>query len=94
MPPHTARKPLNTYHHGDLRVALVQAALDEVNRELPHYRQIRNFKLIGNAFTPESGLLTLNGKLRRDAVSARFASEIYAMYEDRKERDAVSRQHA
>jgi long-subunit acyl-CoA synthetase (AMP-forming) len=65
-----------------------------VNRELPHYRQIRNFKLIGSAFTPESGLLTVNGKLRRDAVSARFASEINAMYEGRKGREAVSRQHA
>src|SRR3954471_24447499 len=30
MPPRPARKPLNTYHHGDLRDALVHAALDEV----------------------------------------------------------------
>ena len=30
MPPRLARKPLNTYHHGDLRDALVQAALAEV----------------------------------------------------------------
>jgi AcrR family transcriptional regulator len=30
MPPRLARKPLNTYHHGDLRDALVQAALQEV----------------------------------------------------------------
>jgi AcrR family transcriptional regulator len=30
MPPRPARKPLNTYHHGDLRDALVQAALGEV----------------------------------------------------------------
>ncbi len=29
MPPRPARKPLNTYHHGDLRDALVQAALAE-----------------------------------------------------------------
>ncbi len=79
---------------GTVKPAEAQAALDEVNRELPHYRQIRNFKLIGKAFTPESRLLTANGKLRRDAVSARFASEINAMYEDRKEREAVSRQHA
>src|SRR5437667_5836570 len=63
---------------GGVEPVEVQAAIDEVNRELPHYRQIRNFKLIGNAFTPESGLLTLNGKLRRDAASARFASELYA----------------
>jgi len=30
MPPRPARKPLNAYHHGDLRDALVQAALAEV----------------------------------------------------------------
>src|SRR5436190_17051896 len=30
MPARPARKPLNTYHHGDLRDALVQAALGEV----------------------------------------------------------------
>ena len=29
MPPRLARKPVNTYHHGDLRDALVQAALAE-----------------------------------------------------------------
>lgn len=73
--------------------AAVQEALDTVNRELPHYRQVRNFKLIGNAFAPESGLLTPTGKLRRDAVNARFALEISAMYEGRKEHEAVGRQH-
>lgn len=30
MSPRPARKPLNAYHHGDLRDALVQAALQEV----------------------------------------------------------------
>ena len=35
MPPRPARKPLNTYHHGDLRDALVQAALAEVELEGP-----------------------------------------------------------
>jgi AcrR family transcriptional regulator len=29
MPPRPARKPINAYHHGDLRDALVQAALGE-----------------------------------------------------------------
>jgi long-chain acyl-CoA synthetase len=79
---------------GTAEAAEVRAALDGVNRELPHYRQIRNFKVIGNAFTPESGLLTANGKLRRDAVNTHFASEINAMYEEKKEREAVSGQHA
>jgi AcrR family transcriptional regulator len=35
MPPRPARKPLNTYHHGDLRDALVQAALGDVERGGP-----------------------------------------------------------
>ena len=79
---------------GAVESAAVQAALEVVNLEMPHYRQIKNFKMIGNAFTPESGLLTANGKLRRDAVNIRYAAEISAMYEDKKEREAVSRQHA
>ncbi|HVH69496.1 MAG TPA: AMP-binding protein, partial [Candidatus Dormibacteraeota bacterium] len=79
---------------GIVEPVAVQAALEVVNRELPHYRQIRNFKIVGNAFTPESGLLTANGKLRRDAVNARFASDINAMYEEKKERESFSRQHA
>jgi AcrR family transcriptional regulator len=29
MPPQTARKPLDSYHHGDLRDALIKSALEE-----------------------------------------------------------------
>jgi long-chain acyl-CoA synthetase len=79
---------------GAVETAAVQAALDAVNPELPHYRQIRNFTVIPEAFTPESGLLTANGKLRRDAINARYASEINAMYESKGAREAASRQHA
>jgi AcrR family transcriptional regulator len=35
MSPRPARKPQNTYHHGDLRDALVQAALQDVERGGP-----------------------------------------------------------
>jgi AcrR family transcriptional regulator len=35
MPLQPARKPLNAYHHGDLREALVRAALGEVERGGP-----------------------------------------------------------
>jgi long-subunit acyl-CoA synthetase (AMP-forming) len=31
-------------------------------------------------FTIENGLLTANGKLRRDIIAARFAAEIERMY--------------
>jgi long-chain acyl-CoA synthetase len=79
---------------GQVEPASVQAALDTVNPELPHYRQIRNFTVVSDAFTPESGLLTANGKLRRDAVNARYASEISAMYDSKVGRQVASRQHA
>jgi len=65
-----------------------------VNPELPHYRQIRNFTLVPDVFSPENGLLTVNGKLRRDAINARYASEINAMYDSKAGREAASRQHA
>jgi long-chain acyl-CoA synthetase len=79
---------------GVIESAAVQAALDTVNPELPHYRQIRNFALVPDVFSPENGLLTVNGKLRRDAINARYASEINAMYDLKAGREAASRQHA
>lgn len=68
---------------GPIEPRTVQSALDAVNPDLPHYRQVRNFAVIREALTPENGLLTVNGKLRRDAINARFASQINSMY-DRK----------
>jgi AcrR family transcriptional regulator len=35
MPPRIARKPINAYHHGDLRDALVQAAMQEAEQGGP-----------------------------------------------------------
>jgi len=58
-----------------------QAALDLVNESLPHYKQVRAFHLLEEVFTIESGLLTANGKLKRDLIAERFRHEIDAMYE-------------
>ena len=61
----------------------VQRILDEVNAELPHYKQVRSFHIVSEPFTIESGLLTANGKLRRDEIAERFKSEIEEMYRAR-----------
>jgi long-chain acyl-CoA synthetase len=58
----------------------VQSALDMVNPELPHYKQVRGFVVRGEAFSIESGMLTVNGKLKRDVISARMKDEIEEMY--------------
>jgi long-chain acyl-CoA synthetase len=68
----------------------VQSALDAVNPELPHYRQIRNFAILSENLTPESGLLTVMGKLRREAINTRFAAEISAMYAEALESKAAA----
>lgn len=61
----------------------VQAALDAMNKDLPHYKQIRGFQVLGDTFTAENGLLTTMGKLKRDAIAARYADEIERVYAKR-----------
>jgi long-chain acyl-CoA synthetase len=65
---------------GNVAGAQVQAALDEVNPQLPHYKQVRAFVVRPEAFSIENGMLTANGKLKRDLISARLKSEIEEMY--------------
>jgi len=52
----------------------------QLNATLPHYRKIQKFHVEQKPFTVEDGLLTANGKLKRDAIAARFSEEIEAMY--------------
>ena len=66
---------------GKISGETTQAALDLVNPALPHYKQVRAFYLVEDAFTIESGLLTANGKLKRDLIAERFRNAIDAMYE-------------
>jgi long-chain acyl-CoA synthetase len=68
----------------------MQAALDLVNPGLPHYKQVRAFHLVEEPFTIESGLLTANGKLKRDVIAERFRKEIEAIYEASKNHTAAT----
>jgi long-chain acyl-CoA synthetase len=59
----------------------IQAAIAAVNAGLPHYKQIHAFHVVSEPFSIENGLLTANGKLRREAIVARFAAEIEQLYQ-------------
>jgi long-chain acyl-CoA synthetase len=59
----------------------IESQLERVNAPLPHYRKIRRYHVAQELFTIENGLLTANGKLRRDTIAARFAAEIEGLYE-------------
>ncbi len=65
---------------GNVTAEQVQSALDAVNPELPHYKQVRAFVVQVETFSIENGLLTVNGKLKRDAIAARMKHEIEEMY--------------
>ena len=54
--------------------------IEEVNRQLPHYRRIRAFHIAAEPFSIENGLLAANGKQRRAAIEAHFRDEIEALY--------------
>ncbi|HLW85951.1 MAG TPA: AMP-binding protein [Candidatus Sulfotelmatobacter sp.] len=58
----------------------VQEALDTVNTQLPHYKQVRVFHLRPEPFSIDEGTLTVNGKLKRDLIASRMKSEIEEMY--------------
>jgi long-chain acyl-CoA synthetase len=65
---------------GQLSAEDARAALERLNSRLPHYKQLRAFHIHSEPFTVENGLLTANGKLKRDLISERLKSEIDEMY--------------
>ncbi len=65
---------------GEVKQDMAQAEIARLNASLPHYRQIRAFHIEPRPLTLESGLLTANGKLRRDAVAAHFRDAVESMY--------------
>src|SRR6202158_3790435 len=76
----TGRGYLSLIVTGSATREQAQAAVDEVNSHLPHYKQIRAVHIHSKPFSIDNGLLTANGKLKRDLIAARLQSEIEEMY--------------
>jgi long-chain acyl-CoA synthetase len=66
---------------GPVTAEQAQSALEAVNPQLPHYKQVRAFYLRPEPFSIDNGMLTANGKLKRDLISARMKPEIENMYQ-------------
>ena len=77
----TGRGYLSVIVTGNVTGEQVQTALDAVNSRFPHYKQVRAFRLRQEPFSIENGMLTANGKLKRDLISARMKNEIEEMYQ-------------
>jgi long-chain acyl-CoA synthetase len=65
---------------GEVARSEIESQMERLNATLPHYRKIRMFHAVQEAFTIENGLLTANGKMKRDAIAERFRVEIERMY--------------
>ena len=57
-----------------------QFAMEEVNRDLPHYKRVRAFHICPEPFKVEDGMMTINGKLKRDVIAARLREQIETLY--------------
>ncbi len=69
---------------GDVGTERVQTVLDALNAEQPHYKRIHAFHIRKEPFTVESGLLTANGKLKRDAIAEALREEMEELYRKNK----------
>jgi len=58
----------------------VRFAMAEVNRELPHYKRVRAYHIHPEPFTVENGMLTVNGKLKREVIASRLREQVERLY--------------
>ncbi|MER7181324.1 AMP-dependent synthetase/ligase [Streptomyces hyaluromycini] len=77
LPPDT---PLAELVRDDRMRAEVQKAVDHANQAVSRAESIRAFALVEGEFSEDNGLLTPSLKVKRHAVTARFADEIEALY--------------
>jgi len=65
----------------DLDDTRLRRALAEVNAGLPDYARVARFVRAAAPFTADAGLLTANGRPRRDAILSRYQADVDACYQ-------------
>ena len=56
--------------------AAVQEGIDAANETLPDYAQVHQWTRLPQPFTAANGLLTANGRPRRDAIVAQYHNQL------------------
>ena len=70
---------LELLRHGKV-VAFFESRINELQRSLAKYEQVKKFTLLPRPFSMELGELTPTLKLRRKVIEQAFGAEIEAMY--------------
>ena len=60
----------------------IQTWITQVNQTLPDYAQLKNWLRIPKPFCVENGLLTSNGRLKREAISDYYQLEVNNLYQE------------
>jgi long-chain acyl-CoA synthetase len=63
-------------------VALYAEIIQQVNGSLANFESLKRFRVVADEWTQESGELTPSMKLKRRAITSRYAALIDAIYED------------
>jgi long-chain acyl-CoA synthetase len=65
-------------------IALIEHAVDALNKRVGSWEAIKYFSLLPRAFTEEAGEITPTLKIKRKVVAQRYADQIESMYEGRR----------
>ncbi|NUU38002.1 AMP-binding protein [Pseudomonas sp. C2B4] len=63
-------------HRPDCTDEQLAAAVAEANEALPDYARVHRWSRLDQPFTPANGLLTANGRPRRDAIVERYRAQL------------------
>jgi long-chain acyl-CoA synthetase len=61
--------------------AMMRSRIDEINRQLATFEQVKKFVLLGSDFTQETGELTPTLKVKRKVVIKKYGNLLDALYE-------------
>jgi long-chain acyl-CoA synthetase len=67
--------------HDERVIALIDKAVDAVNKRVGSWETIKYFTLLPRAFTEEAGEITPTLKIKRKVVAQKYAEQIDSMYE-------------
>jgi long-chain acyl-CoA synthetase len=62
--------------------AALEADIRRVNDSLPDYARVTRWIVAEEAFTPTNGMATTNGRLKRDAIFARYRAPLDRLYDE------------
>ena len=75
----TEDEPVTTTAHPKVK-ALLDEVIGEVNKQLDRWEQVREYSLLEQPLSTETGELTASARISRHVVAERYATQIEAMY--------------